>query len=198
MALPSRLVRLPRHTSMDRKGFSLIETVLYIGLLAVLLPSLATVTLGFVQKSDAVDPVIRMEGKAALIVSELQHELTRAESINVTGSALGTDDSTFVFVDEDGVSVTLQRVADTVSFVGGDQQVERLVWQTLADSQWVTDADMEVEAWNVAAVRDGDGVLTGVNVLLTLQVLNTDGSPFRELALTTQTTIYARPYTTEL
>lgn len=183
---------------MNKKGFSLVETVLYIGLLAVLLPSFVTVTLGFVQKSDAVDPVIRMESKAALIISELQHELTRAQSIDVTGSVLGTDDSSFVFVDEDGESVTLQRVADTVSFVGGDQQVERLVWQTISASQWMSDADMEVETWNVAAVRDGDGVLTGVNVLLTLRVLNTDGSPFRELAFTTQTTIYVRPYTTEI
>lgn len=183
---------------MNRKGFSLIETVLYIGLLAILLPSLVTVTLGFVQKSDAVDPVLRMESKAALIISELQHELTRAQSIDVTGSVLGTDDSTLVFVDEDGESITLHRDADTVSFVGGDQQVERLVWQTTSSSQWVTDADMEVQMWNVAMVRDGDGLLTGVNVLLTLRVLNTDNSPFRELAFTTQTTIFVRPYTTEI
>lgn len=183
---------------MNRKGFSLIEMVLYIGLLAVLLPSLATITLGFVQKSDTVDLVIRMEQKASVIFSELQNELARAQSVNVTASILGVDESSFVFIDGDGESVTLRRVADTVSFVGGDQQVERLQWQTASGSQWVTDADMEVQMWNVTMARDGDGLLTGVNILLTLHVLNADGSPFRELALTTQTTIYVRPYTTEL
>ncbi|MCR4314420.1 MAG: hypothetical protein NUV84_04205 [Candidatus Uhrbacteria bacterium] len=183
---------------MNTRGFNLIETVLYIGLLAVLVPSFVTITLGFIQKSDAVDPVIRMEQKAALVFSEMANELARAQSVNVTASTLGVEDSSFVFVDEDGESVTLHREADTVSFVGGDQQVERLVWETAVASQWVTDADMEVETWNVSIVRDGDGVLTGVNVLLTLQVLNADGSPLRELALTTQTTIYIRPYTTEL
>ena len=50
---------------MNRQGFSLIETVLYIGLLAVLIPSFMVMIFGFVQKSDVVDLTIRMEAMTA-------------------------------------------------------------------------------------------------------------------------------------
>ncbi|NQV90418.1 hypothetical protein HQ487_03355 [Candidatus Uhrbacteria bacterium] len=183
---------------MNRKGFSLIETVLYIGLLAILLPSFVMVTLGFVQKSEVVDPKIRMEEKVAVIFSQLQYELTGAESIDLTGSSLGIDDSSFVFVDREGVTVTVERTADAVSFLEGDQFVNRLTWGTVAGSEWMTDADMDAEVWNVAIVRDGGGVLTGVNVLLTLRGLNPDGSPYRDIEFTADTTISLQAFTTEL
>jgi hypothetical protein len=183
---------------MNRKGFSLIETVLYIGLLAILLPSFVLVTLGFVQKSEVVDPKIRMEEKAAVIFSQLQHELTQAQSIDLTGSSLEVDDSSFVFVDKDGVTVTVGRATDTVSFVEGDQSVNRLTWTTIAGSEWMTDADMDVEVWHVTSVRDGEGVLTGVNVLLMLRGLNPDGSPYRDIEFSTDTTISLQAFTTEL
>lgn len=183
---------------MMRSGFSLIETVLYIGLLAILVPSFVMVTLGYVQKSETVDPRIRMEGKASVILSELQNELTTAQSVDVTNSSLATDDSSFIFVDGNGVSVTVSRLTDIVSFIGGDQEVDRLAWQTTTGTQWLTDSDMDVTIWNVRAVRDGNGVLTGVNVVLTVRVLNTDASPFRDITVTVDTTWHMQPYINEL
>lgn len=183
---------------MKRKGFSLIETVLYIGLLAILLPSFVMVTLGYVQKSESVDPKIRMEEKVAVLFSEIQHELTGAQSIHVTGSSLEVDDSSLVFVDAQGVSVTISRTADTIAFMGGDQTVDRLQRETLSNTQWITDSDIDVNVWNVAVVRDSAGVLTGLNITITMSVLNADGSPYRDISFSTDTTINLQPYTTEL
>ena len=183
---------------MSKRGFSLIETVLYIGLLAILVPSFILITLGYLEKSETVDPRIRMEEKAAMILSEFQQELTQATSVDVTNSSFGSDSSSFVFIDSDGVSVTVERVNDTVTFVGGDQQVSRLQRQTLVSTDWITDRDMEVEVWNVDVVRNDEGVLTGVNVGISLRMLNPDGSPYRSFDFTTDTTISLQPFTTEL
>lgn len=183
---------------MRLRGFSLIETVLYIGLLAVLMPTFVIVTLGYIQKSDIVNPRIRMEENAATLFSELHSQLTQAQSIVVTVSSLGSDDSSFVFVDVNGATVTMSRVTDTVTFVGGDQDVERLAWITASGSEWITDADMSVDAWNVSVVRDEDGILTGVNFLITVSVLNPDGSPFRDISFSSDTTVQLQPYIVEL
>lgn len=183
---------------MRLRGFSLIETILYIGLLAVLMPTFVIVTLGYIQKSDMVNPRIRMEEKAATLFSELHSQLTQAQSIVVTASSLGSDDSSFVFVDANGTTVTMSRVTGTITFVGGDQDVERLAWTTASGSEWITDADMSVDAWNVSVVRDADGTLTGVNFLITVSVLNPDGSPFRDISLSSDTTVQLQPYIVEL
>jgi len=183
---------------MKSKGFSLIETVLYIGLLAILLPSFVMVTLGYIQKSESVDPKIRMEEKAAVLFSEIQYELNQAQSIDVTGSSLATDDSSLVFVDAEGASVTLSRTADAIAFIGGDQTIDRLERETASNVQWITDSDIDVNVWNVAVVRDSAGTLTGLNISMTMSVLNADGSPYRDISFSTDTTISLQPYTTEL
>jgi len=183
---------------MYYRGFSLIETVLYIGLLAILVPSFLIVTLGFIQKSEAVDPRVRMEEKAGLILSELQDELITAQSINVSASSFGTDNSSLVYVDESGTTITLARVADLISFIGGDQEVSRLQNHRGTENEWFTDADFEVVAWNVNVVRDSHAVLTGLNILLTLGVLNAEGTLRQNIEMTTNTTIHLEPYTTEL
>src|SRR3989339_1236191 len=160
---------------MNQKGFSLFETVLYIGIFAILIPSFMGIILGFVQKSQAIDMRVRLEEKAAIIRSSLQHELTEATSIDVTHSVLGTSDSQLVFQDATNQTVTLQKTASSVTFPQGVKTVHRLERETLSTNEWMTDADMEVGTWNVGVVRNSSGVLVGLNVEMTLRMLNTVG-----------------------
>jgi len=183
---------------MNDRGFNLIETVLYIGLLAVLVPTFIGVTLGFLQKSDAVDPRVRMEEKAALLLSELENELAQAQSIVVSSSVFGTSDSSLVYKDQDGVTVTLKRNTDSISFVGGVQSVHRLQRSISGNTQWLTDADLEVEEWNVAVVRDRYGDLTGLNISLVIKMLNAEGVLRQNISLDADTTIHLEPYVSQL
>jgi len=183
---------------MNTKGFSLIETVLYLGLFSILIPSFLLMTLGFVQKSDVIDVRVRMEEKAGIIISELQNELLQADSIDVTNSTFGTSDSSLVYVNSLGSSITIDRVEDAIQFVDGEQQINRLQRQSLSGNEWMTDADMEVTVWNVDIVRDSAGTLTGLNFQLIFHILNSDGSPFRDVEVSVDTTIHLQFQTTEL
>ncbi|TAL50701.1 hypothetical protein EPN81_02110 [Patescibacteria group bacterium] len=183
---------------MMAKGFSLIETVLYIGLLAILVPSFTFVTLGYLEKSESIGLRIRMEERVAIILSEFQQELGQAQAIDITNSSLGSNDSSMVLIDSSGTPVTFGLAQDTVTFVGGDQLINRLQRHTDLTDDWMTDADMSVEIWRVDAVRNDEGVLTGLNLLITVRMLNPDGSPYRESELTTDTTFSLQSPTTEL
>lgn len=183
---------------MNAKGFTLLETIVYIAIFALLIPSFMSIILGFVQKSHAIEMRVRLEEKASLIRSELQYELTQAKSIDITHSTLGTNTSTLVFKDPTNASITIERVEDSVAFQNQTQTVHRLQEQVSSGNEWMTDADMEVSVWKVEAVRNSLGVLTGLNAHLTIQMLNPDGSPYRDIELTTDTTIHLQPQTTEL
>ncbi|NQV89281.1 MAG: hypothetical protein HQ488_03095 [Parcubacteria group bacterium] len=183
---------------MNLKGFSLLETVIYIGLLSLLLSSTVVFSLGLLQKVDVIDSRVRMEEKAALVLNELSNEITQAQSINITGSTLGVDGSSLVFVDATGVSVTIDRTTDSVDFPGGAQTVNRLRIQRGVTADWLTDGDISVESWNVQAVRNSASTLTGLNIELNLDLMNDDGSPFRQAEFDASTTISLNGQTSEL
>ncbi len=183
---------------MNQKGFSLFETVIYIGIFAILIPSFMGIILGFVQKSQAIEMRIRLEEKAATIRSELQYELTQAGAIDVTNSVFGTDDSYLVFKDPANTSVTMKRTSASVTFPTGVKTVHRLERQTVAGNEWMTDADTEVSVWNIEPVRNVSGTLTGLNVHLTMRMLSTTGVALEKISLTTDTSLNLEPQTTEL
>jgi hypothetical protein len=183
---------------MNLKGFSLLETVIYIGLLSILLSSTVVFSLGLLQKVDVIDTRVRLDEKAALIFSELSSEITRAQSINVTGSTFGVDGSSLVFVDASGVSVTIDRASDSVDFPAGAQTVNRLRIQRGVIADWITDGDMSVESWKVEVVRNSVSTLTGLNIRLNLEFLNNEGSPHRQADFDASTTVSLNGQTSEL
>ncbi len=183
---------------MNLRGFSLLETVIYIGLLSLLLTSTVVFSLGLLQKVDVIDSRVRMEEKADLVLDELSNEITQAQSVNITGSTLGVAGSSLVFVDASGVSVTIDRASDSVDFPAGAQSVNRLRIQRGAVADWLTDGDISVESWNVQAVRDSSTTLTGLNIELYLDLLNDDGSVFRQAQFDASTTISLNGQTSEL
>lgn len=183
---------------MKRCGFSLIETVLYIGLLALILPSFVLFTLGFLQKNNDVDMRIRMEQKASLLLWELEEELTSATTLNITASLLERENSSLIFLDASGNPVTLDRPSVAVMFPGGEKTVQRLRMTRNTESEWITDADMSVENWFLEPVRNSSGILTGLRVSLTLQTLNEDGNVIGDEQWSSTTTMHLLPHITEL
>jgi type II secretory pathway component PulJ len=182
---------------MNRSGFSLIETILYIGLLAMVMTGTVLFSIGLVQKMRIIDPRVRMEEKAALIMQELQHELSGAQSIDVTNSTLGTNPSALQFTNIDGEIMIFDRSNQTVSFIGGDQQVTRMRVQVDTVASWMTDKDLEVNTFQVDVVRDGGNALTGLRITLTLDTLNAQGASEGE-GFSAVSTIMLNPQTSEL
>ena len=182
---------------MKRAGFSLVETVVYIGLLAMVMTGTVLFSIGLVQKMRIIDPRVRMEEKAALIMQELQHELSGAQSVDVTSSTLGSNPSVLEFTNVDGEVMIFDGANQTVTFVGGDQSVSRMRLQVDAVASWMTDKDLNVETFQVDAVRDGSNTLTGLRITLTLEALNAQGAQEGE-GFTSSSTIMLNPQTSEL
>ncbi|MBI5369964.1 hypothetical protein HZA85_02125 [Candidatus Uhrbacteria bacterium] len=184
---------------MISKGFSLLETVIYIAILALVLPMMISVTLGLIQKTDKLDLRGRLMERAQLVSVELERELTESPSVSISTSLLDSDDGTLVYVDLNGVTVTIDRPTVSIDFPGGAQNIHRLRFTRAGSSpEWVTDADMDVAAWRLSAVRDSTGILTGVRVQMTFQMLNPQGGQSRNEAFTGSQTIHLQPQTTEL
>jgi type II secretory pathway component PulJ len=182
---------------MNQSGFSLIETILYIGLLAMVMTGTVLFSIGLVQKMRIIDPRVRMEEKAALMLQELQHELSGAQSVDVTNSTLGSNPSVLQFTNVDGEVMIFDRTNQTVNFVGGNQSVPRMRLQVDAVASWMTDKDLEVDVFQVDVVRDADNTLTGLRITLTLDALNAQGAQEGE-EFTASSTIMLNPQTSEL
>lgn len=183
---------------IKQKGFSLIETVLYIGILSIILPALTLFLLNLSLQFRVMDPRVRMEQKASIIHEQIQNELVSAYAINTTASTLGIDDSILVLVDKDGQTVTIDTADDLVSFPGNDVVVRRLRYQRGATPAiWLTDADFEIDEWIVYEVRDSFGTLTGLRFLLGMRLLNND-DVYRNTEFGSGSTIELQPHTGEI
>lgn len=180
------------------KGFSLIETVFYIAMLGIVLPSATVFSINLAQQFQLIDPRVRMEEKAGVISSWLTREIGSSASIDITSSTLGVDGSSLVFIDDEAQTITLSRVLVTESFPGDDQDVYRLKFNNGAADYYMTDADINIVAWQVDEVRNSLGDLTGLNIRLETGMVNPGEDVFRGASFSSQTTIHLQPQTTEL
>lgn len=171
--------------------------MLYIGLLAIILPSFVLFYIQVAERQSSVDEIIISEGKAATIFSEVSRELAGAQSVDITSSTLGTESSTLVFINAVGEEVTIDRPTVFTNYERRpDKDVPRLRYQEgLNDPVWMTDPEIEVTTWQVDAVRDSENNLTALNIMLELDVNpNTRTAAHFEAS----TTIALQPHTTEL
>jgi hypothetical protein len=185
-------------TDTSQHGVSLLETVLYVGLLAIILPLVVMFAIGLAQQYNTIDPRTRMEQKSGLIFDQLAHDITSAQTIDVTASDLGVDDSRLVFIDDAGETVVIDRPTVNVDFGKNSEQVRRLRMQRGGASPvWVTDKDIDVSSWRVEAARDSNGDLTGLNVHLETQMLNAANGSFRQAKFNADTTYELSAHTNE-
>ena len=180
----------------DRHGITLLETVLYIGLFAVILLSATTFFLEFGQSRELFARRAQMEQSSGVILAYLNTELTGADAWNVSASTLGSVNGSLVYTNDDGVSVTIDRPTEVVTFDGTPQSVNRLrVTVSEQPAEWVTPPDINVVAFELSEVTDGLGATTGLNLTLELFMLNPSGSALRAAFFSSQTTFALHPAT---
>lgn len=181
------------------KGVTLLETMLYIGMIGIILPSFTLFVLHIWNEQIGFDARMRLEQTTALILLETTHEITEADAIQISTSTLASDTSIFKFKDENGGDVTIDSTSITVSFSGVNQTVRRLRMQRgAAAAVWLTDPEQNVTQWRVEAVRNASNVLTGIRVSFDVELLNKTGKVYRNATFAGDTTIALSPHTTEL
>ena len=129
----------------------------------------------------------------------MSYELTQSDAIDVTSSTLGIDSSVFIFQDDSGTTITIDRPDDSITFGETQQTVRRLRYQKGVEAAvWITDPDLDVVQWNVQAVRDSSSNLTGIRIQYQIDMLNPGASPFRNVSFTSDTTTVLQAHTVEL
>lgn len=176
----------------------MLETVLYIGMIAILLPASVSFVLQLEQQRGVADARTRMEQTAGLVFAQLTTDFAAADGVRVSTSTLGVNPSTFRFTDAGGTAVVIDAPTVSVAFPGGTQDVRRLRMQVGAASPvYLTDGDIDVTQWQVVALRDSANVLTGVRVSLDMAMIAATTDAYRKATFTGDTTIALSPHTIE-
>ncbi|KKW30498.1 MAG: hypothetical protein UY72_C0011G0010 [Candidatus Uhrbacteria bacterium GW2011_GWD2_52_7] len=179
------------------RGVTLLETVIYIGLLAITLPYMTSFLLKTQSEHQVFQARTQMEETAGILLSQLSYDISGADDISTSTSTLGTDDSALKFHDDFGTLITIDRPTVAVNFESGSQNVRRLRYQHGNDpAVYITGDAIDVTQWRVVAVRDSTNTLTGVHISLNLAMLN-PGTPYRNAAFLADTTLSLQPHTVE-
>lgn len=183
----------------NHRGITLLETVIYIGLFAIIMPATVVFFLQFTQSGETFTRRAQMEQSASVILSHFNTELSRANAWNISSSILGSANGTFVYTNVSAENVTIDRPTDVVDFDGTPQNVNRLRMTIGTNpAEWITPRDINVTTFQLDEVTDGLGTTTGLNLLVEFDMLNPDGSPFRQANFSSQTTFVLRPSTVSL
>lgn len=190
-------VHLNQVISMRQNGFTLIEVVIYVAIVAALLGGMTVFLLNTVGTQSGLAPELRIKQTASSTLLSLRHDMAEAQSVNTTASTLGVDPSTLVYVDSSGNTVTVDWVQDTVTISSTSHSVGRLRKQVGAsDAVWLTDGNIDVTKWQVDVVRDSSNALTGLAFDVDMDLLYSGAG--LQGAWDGQTTISLMPHTTEL
>jgi hypothetical protein len=181
------------------QGVTLIETLIYLGLLTIFLMSYSglLIKLATIQSREGVRG--RLIDNAATIMHVWQIELPSSSEIDITNSTLGTTTSELHFVNSEGNDSILDTTLVSVSFSGIVHTVRRLRYQSPTEGvlDYFTDAETNVLIWQVDEVRTSGGDLTGLNIILELEVLNPD-TGYRQGTIHYETTLYLSPFSVEV
>ncbi len=187
--LSNMLAKLPR-------GLSLLEAVIYIGLVALILPVMVVFILQVQMQHVALDARTRLEQTAALTFHELQTDITSANTITTSTSTLSTNPSVLHFTNSTGSAVTIDCPSVSTVFAGGSQNVHRLRMQVgAAAAVYLTDYDVDVTTWQVETIKNSANVLTGLRFSLKYALLGATKDVYRSANFTGQTTISLSPQT---
>lgn len=181
---------------MKPRGITLIETVIYIGLFMIILPTFVLFLLQIWQTHISLDARSRMEESAALIFLELQNSIAQAGHITTSTSTLANDNGVIKFTDNTGQLVTIDRPAVTINLTGVDQTVHRLRMQKgAAAAVYLTDPEIDVTKWRIDTVKISS-TLVGLRFSLSMGMLN-PGAAYRKAAFVETTTLALSANTTE-
>lgn len=172
--------------------------MLYIGILAIILPGLIILLISVAQRVARADARIRISQTITSLQTQLNHNLIEATSINSSASSFGINPSTLRFTNQNGELITLNRQTTTVIFGSTQQTVNRLQWQRgVAAPVWITDPNLNVFLFRIDAVRDGTNILRGLRLNIGIELINASITPERAATWSSSTTISLSPSTTE-
>lgn len=182
---------------MLRRGITLIETVLFIGLIAIILPGLFFFVIHLIERQDHISTQLLVRQSAALSLQEFQQEIQNAQAISISSSTLSSSTSSLTYVNGEGVTKTIRYAADTFSASGTTRQIGRLQLSFQNQQEWLTTSDLTVETFRIDPVRNADGDLTALNVLFVLSPHLLETSSQQAERLTLETTFWLSPYVSE-
>ena len=183
----------------SRKGLTFIETVLYIGLIAIILPTMFLSLVYTTRIISLLDVRHEIALSSTTILSLFTKEVSEAQHIRTSLSTFGSNPSTFVYVDSLGVLVTIDRPTVSVTLPGGNQTVRRLRMQRGASASfYLTDPDVDVVSFQADPVRNSSGVLTGLRIHLDLDhTAQSVPDPLQKAQFVSDVTLDLQPHTTE-
>lgn len=181
-----------------QNGITLLETMLYIAIVAIVMPAFILFITQIWQQESGHKFEIRIEQSTSLLFLELSHAITESDAIMTSTSTLGTNPSILRFKDANGTIVTLDRVTTTVAYASGDQTINRLRLTRGSEAAiWLTEPEVDVSIWRVDPVRNSTNVLTGVRMNLELGMLNASNNAYRHADFAADTTLALSPHTLE-
>lgn len=176
-----------------------METLIYIGLLLVILPPLVLSLIRITKQVSLLDVRNRLNTSSALIASQLTSDVTQATQIRVSLSTFGSSPSILIFLDATGQVITIDRPTVSVSLPGGNQTIHRLrMVRGASPAFYLTDSDLDVVAWQVDTVRDRSSTLTGLRFHLDLATMNQSViDPNQNARFVSDFTVDLQPQTTQ-
>lgn len=180
-----------------RRGITLLETILFIALVAIILPALALFVINLIERQDRLSTQLLVRQSAALAFQEMQQEIQLAQAISLSTSTVSSDTSSLSYVDGSGVLRTIRYATDTFTASGTNRTIGRLQASSGGQDTWLTTSDLTVTVFRVDPVRNSEGVLTALNIALTLSPHVVENSSQTASVLVLDTTISLLPYATE-
>ena len=179
------------------RGITLIETLIYLAIVAILIPTFAVLALHAVESASGGVANGHVEDSGLAVLGVLEHELTEAQAVVMSSSILGGMFSTLVLKDASGTIVTFDTPQNIVTRSNTSVTMRRLRWQKGTETVWLTDRDVEVVKWQVDAVLDSTLALTGIRVSWILRPSNPSSSAYRLGVFSGATTFDLLPHTIE-
>jgi hypothetical protein len=180
------------------KGVTLVETILYVGLLAVIVTAFVGLLSQLVVIQARTSTGGRLAENAAIALHFVSTDLPRAQSVNVSGSTLGSQASVLRYTNADGTAVIIDTVVVPITFSGVVQNVRRLRYQAGGVTSYLTDTEVNVVTWQVDDARTTTSDLSGLNIVLEVEILNEQATGYRQGTVRHQTTIGLTSLTAEL
>lgn len=183
----------------DQRGITLIETLLYIALFAIILTSSVGLFVQLMQGQQNTRVRGQMEQSAGLLLSHLHTSLAEASAVNTVASTFAANNGILVYADAGGNTITLDRPSVSLTLGGTAYTVRRLRLQVGAQPvEWITPPLLDVERFRVDEVLDGTGNTVGLIVSVRFQMLNPAGGVYQSAAFDSQTTVALQPSVTVL
>lgn len=127
---------------MKYKGFTLIEMIIYMGILSIMLVTISDVFAIILNSKLEIESTSYLETDARYVLNRLKYDLARAESVSVPGN-LGDASNSLSIVIEGvtytysilGTNLTLNDGSTSQSLNGSNTEISDLTFQKIGTSQ---------------------------------------------------------------